>query len=139
MENQEIFKNSLIHWRDFPPLGDERGSLVALESRKTIPFDIKRIYYIFGTLPGVARGFHAHKKLEQIAVCVTGSCRMVLDNGSFRESVRLNSSTKGLYIGNNIWREMYDFSSDCVLLVVASEFYDEQDYIRNYQEFLKMV
>jgi dTDP-4-dehydrorhamnose 3,5-epimerase-like enzyme len=72
---------SLLQWIDFPPLGDERGSLVALEAEKTIPFDIKRVYYIFGTKKNVSRGFHAHQKLQQLAVCVTGSCRMVLDNG----------------------------------------------------------
>jgi len=73
--------SNLVKLIDFPPLGDDRGSLVALEANKTVPFDIKRVYYIFGTKPGVARGFHAHKALKQVAVCVTGSCRMLLDNG----------------------------------------------------------
>jgi len=76
---------SLIKTIDFPPLGDERGSLVALEAHKTVPFDVKRVYYIFGTKPGVSRGFRAHRALQQVSVCVTGKCRMVLDDGERRE------------------------------------------------------
>jgi dTDP-4-dehydrorhamnose 3,5-epimerase-like enzyme len=127
---------SLLQWVEFPPLGDERGSLVALEGNKTVPFDIKRVYYLFGTRRGVSRGFHAHKKLRQVAVCVTGKCRMILDNGKAREEAWLDSPTKGLIIGDLIWREMHEFSLDCVLLVLASEHYDENDYLRNYQQFL---
>jgi dTDP-4-dehydrorhamnose 3,5-epimerase-like enzyme len=123
----------------FPPLGDDRGSLVALETHKTVPFDVKRVYYIFGTKPGVSRGFHAHHALQQVAVCVTGKCRMVLDDGKQREEVWLDSPTKGLLIGDLIWREMHDFSPDCVLLVLASEFYNENDYIRSYDEFKQIV
>jgi dTDP-4-dehydrorhamnose 3,5-epimerase-like enzyme len=130
---------SLIKTIDFPPLGDERGSLVALEAHKTVPFDVKRVYYIFGTKPGVSRGFHAHRALQQVSVCVTGKCRMVLDDGQRREEVWLDSPTKGLLIGDLVWREMHDFSPDCVLLVLASEFYDETDYIRSYDEFKRIV
>lgn len=125
----------LINWITFPPLGDDRGSLVALEANKTVPFEIKRVYYIFGTQQGVARGFHAHHNLKQVAVCVTGKCRMILDDGKNREEAWLDSPTKGLLIGDLIWREMHDFSEDCVLLVLASEHYDEADYIRNYNDF----
>jgi dTDP-4-dehydrorhamnose 3,5-epimerase-like enzyme len=125
---------SLIKIVNFPPLGDERGSLVALESHKTIPFDVRRVYYIFGTQAGVSRGFHAHRALQQVAVCVTGKCRMVLDDGQRREEVWLDSPTKGLLIGDLVWREMHDFSPDCVLLVLASEHYDETDYIRSYDD-----
>ncbi|MEL0638708.1 FdtA/QdtA family cupin domain-containing protein [Marinomonas sp. TI.3.20] len=128
---------SLVQLIDFPPLGDDRGSLVALEANKSIPFDIKRVYYIFGTEQGVARGFHAHKELKQVAVCVTGRCRMVLDDGKHREEVWLDSPTKGILIEDMIWREMHDFSEDCVLLVLASEYYDESDYIRDYDQFLE--
>lgn len=131
--------SSLLKLIEFPPLGDDRGSLVALESNKTVPFDIKRVYYIFGTQPGVARGFHAHKSLKQVAVCVTGSCRMVLDDGQIKEEILLNSPTKGLLIEDLVWREMYDFTPDCVLLVLASELFDENDYIRNYEKFIKVV
>jgi dTDP-4-dehydrorhamnose 3,5-epimerase-like enzyme len=126
---------SLINIISFPPLGDDRGSLVALEANRTIPFDVKRVYYIFGTQPGVSRGFHAHRALKQVAVCVTGKCRMVLDDGQRREEVLLDSPTKGLLIGDLVWREMHDFSPDCVLLVLASEHYSETDYIRSYEEF----
>ena len=130
---------SLIKLIDFPPLGDERGSLVALEANKTVPFDVKRVYYIFGTKPGVSRGFHAHRMLQQVAVCVTGKCRIVLDNGNRREEIWLDSPTKGLRISGLIWREMHDFSPDCVLLVLANEYYDKTDYIRNYDEFQRSL
>jgi dTDP-4-dehydrorhamnose 3,5-epimerase-like enzyme len=130
---------SLIINISFPPMGDDRGSLVALEAHKTVPFNIKRIYYIFGTQPGVSRGFHAHRALQQVAVCVTGKCRMLLDDGRQREEVWLDSPTKGLLIGDLVWREMHDFSPDCVLLVLASEFYNEADYIRSYDEFKRIV
>ena len=108
---------------------------MALEANKTVPFDVKRVYYIFGTQAGVSRGFHAHRALQQVAVCVTGKCRMMLDDGQVREDVWLDSPTKGVLIGELIWREMHDFSTDCVLLVLASELYDESDYIRSYNEF----
>ena len=130
---------SLVQYVEFPPLGDDRGSLVALEALKTVPFDIKRVYYIFGTKTGVSRGFHAHKNLKQVAVCVTGSCRMVLDNGQKRREILLDSPTRGLLIEDLVWREMHDFSPDCVLLVLASEHYDEADYIRDYEDFIKEV
>lgn len=130
---------SLIEFIDFPALGDERGSLVALEAEKSVPFAIKRVYYIFGTKNDVARGFHAHKKLQQVAICVTGKCRMVLDNGQERKETWLDSPNKGLVIGDLVWREMHDFSDDCVLLVLASEHYDESDYIRDYNEFKNQV
>lgn len=130
---------SLIKWIDFSALGDERGSLVALEAEKSVPFMIKRVYYIFQTKAGVSRGFHAHRKLQQVAICITGSCRMILDDGQQRNEVLLNSPNKGLVIGDLVWREMHDFSEDCVLLVLASEHYDESDYIRNYDDFIHQV
>lgn len=132
---------SLISWIDFQTLGDERGSLVALEigMEKAVPFDIKRVYYIYHTAEGVSRGFHAHRNLRQVAICVAGRCRMVLDNGTTREEAWLNSPTKGLLIESMVWREMHDFSADCVLLVLASEHYDETDYIRSYPAFLEQV
>lgn len=130
---------SLIKTVSFNPLGDERGSLVALEAHKTVPFDIKRVYYIFYTGEGVSRGFHAHRNLKQLAVCVTGSCRFILDDGRSREEIVLDSSTTGLLIEEMVWREMHDFSSDCVLMVLANEYYDESDYIRDYREFLRLT
>lgn len=125
----------LIQWLEFPPLGDDRGSLVALEGSKLVPFSIQRVYYLFATKPGVSRGFHAHRQLQQLAICVTGHCRMVLDDGRARQDAWLDSPTKGLLIGNMIWREMHDFSPDCVLLVLADSHYDEADYIRDYDKF----
>ena len=130
---------SIIKIVSFKSLGDERGSLIALEGNKSVPFDIKRVYYIFGTKEGVSRGFHAHLNLKQVAVCVTGSCRFVLDNGKQREEVVLDKSTIGLLINDLTWREMYDFSPDCVLMLLASEYYDELDYIRDYDEFLRCL
>jgi dTDP-4-dehydrorhamnose 3,5-epimerase-like enzyme len=130
---------SLLKWLDLKILGDERGSLVAIEELKDIPFEIRRVYYIFGTKKNVSRGFHAHKNLQQLAVCLSGKCRMILDDGKIREEAWLDSSDKGLLIGSMIWHEMHDFSPDCVLLVLASEHYDESDYIRDYDDFLKQV
>ena len=130
---------SLIQWIHFPPLGDERGSLVAIEAEITVPFDIKRVYYIFDTKSGVVRGLHAHKALSQVMVCLKGSCRVMLDNGLLKEQVVLDSPNKGLLIDSMMWREMHDFSEDCVLLVLANEHYDESDYIRGYDDFLKQV
>ena len=129
---------SLIKLIDLPSLGDQRGGLVAIESNQSIPFEIRRLYYIFNTT-NQSRGFHAHIDLKQVAVCVKGSCRFILDNGHVREEVILSSPTQGLYIEALTWREMHDFSDDCVLLVLASKHYDESDYIRDYQEFLKEV
>lgn len=123
----------------FLPHGDERGQLVAIEEFKDIPFVVKRIYYIYDTQNGVRRGFHAHKKLEQILICVHGSCKIHLDNGTETEEVLLDKPYEGLYISNNMWREMYDFSEGAVLLVLASELYTENDYIRDYSEFLKFI
>ncbi len=123
----------------FPPHGDERGQLIALESGNEIPFEIKRVYYIYDTLPGVRRGFHAHRNLKQILICVHGSCMIHLDDGQQTEEVLLDDPRKGLYISNDMWREMYDFSDGAVLLVLASEYYDEADYIRNYDKFLEML
>lgn len=123
----------------FQPHGDERGQLVALEEFKDIPFRIKRVYYMYDTVPEVIRGHHAHRRLEQILICIHGSCKIKLDNGKETKVVLLEKPYEGLYVANNMWREMYDFSSDAVLMVLASELYDESDYIRDYDEFLKYV
>ncbi|WP_421866025.1 sugar 3,4-ketoisomerase [Motiliproteus sp.] len=130
---------SLIKILDLQSLGDDRGSLVALETHRNIPFDIKRVYYIFDTRNGVSRGFHAHLELKQVAVCVRGSCRFVLDDGHCKEEVVLREPDKGLVIDGVVWREMHDFSEDCILMVLADEYYDENDYIRSYDEFLTYV
>lgn len=123
----------------FQPHGDERGQLIALEEFKDIPFAIKRVYYMFDTVNGVVRGHHAHRSLEQILICIHGSCKIRLDDGKEKKVVSLEKPYEGLYISNNMWREMYDFSPDAVLMVLASELYDESDYIRDYEEFLKFA
>ena len=119
--------------------GDERGSLVVFEDNKNIPFDIKRVYYIFDTKPGVVRGKHAHRNLKQIAICLKGSCKFLLDNGKERYEFVLNSPFMGLYMEGLLWREMFDFSEDCVLLVLASDYFNKKDYIRDYDEFLELA
>lgn len=124
---------------DFEVYGDERGSLIAFEENHNVPFDIKRIYYIFGTNGDVRRGLHAHKNLKQIAICISGSCSFILDDGITKESLTLESRYRGLYIEGLVWHEMYDFSPDCVLMVIADDYYNENDYIRDYQEFLKAI
>ncbi|XKG66910.1 FdtA/QdtA family cupin domain-containing protein [Mesobacillus maritimus] len=125
-------ESKLIH---FDVLGDNRGSLIALEEHKNIPFKIKRVYYIFDTKNNVRRGFHAHKNLDQVLIAVKGSCTIHIDNNKVTKEVVLNNQSTGLYIGSLVWREMYDFSDDCVLLVLASDYYNENDYIRNYEQF----
>lgn len=130
---------TLINTIEFRTLGDERGSLTSLEQNKNIPFDIKRIYYIYDTKEGISRGFHAHKNLEQIAICIKGSCRFLLDDGNHREEIILNKPNIGLHIKGILWREMHDFSKDCVLVVIASEYYNESDYIRDYDTFKKSI
>lgn len=123
----------------FQPHGDDRGQLVALEEFKDIPFRIKRVYYMYDTANGVTRGKHAHKSLQQILICIHGSCKILLDNGKEKKVVPLEKPYEGLYVTNNMWREMYDFSPDAVLMVLASELYDESDYIRDYDEFIEFV
>lgn len=121
----------------FQPHGDERGQLVALEEYKEVPFKIKRVYYMYDMSPGIVRGRHAHKNLQQILICIHGSCKILLDNGNEKKVVPLEKPYEGLYVTNSMWHEMYDFSKDAVLMVLASDIYDENDYIRNYSEFLK--
>lgn len=123
----------------FQPHGDDRGQLVALEEFKDIPFRIKRVYYMYDTANGITRGYHAHKSLQQILICICGSCKVRLDNGKEKKVVPLEKPYEGLYVSNNIWREMFDFSPNAVLMVLASELYDEMDYIRNYDDFLEFV
>jgi len=128
-----------INTIDFEEHGDDRGTLVAVEQMKNLPFEIKRCYYMYDTKPGVRRGFHAHKALKQVLLCVHGSCKILLDDGTEKAEVQLDKPNRGLVIESNIWREMFDFSEDAVLMVLASELYDESDYIRNYEDFIKYV
>ena len=119
--------------------GDSRGQLVAIEEYDEIPFKIKRVYYIYDTNSDVTRGCHAHRTLKQLLVCVSGNCKIILDDGKESQIVLLDKPNEGILICDTIWREMFDFSKDAVLLVLASDIYDEKDYIRDYQEFLRYV
>lgn len=123
----------------FQPHGDDRGQLISLEEENDIPFAIKRVYFMYDTKEGVVRGKHAHRSLEQILVCIHGSCKILLDNGHEKKVVNLEKPYEGLYVANDMWREMFDFSPDAVLEVFASEVYKEEDYIRDYDEFLEYV
>ena len=114
---------------------DARGKLVSVEGASDLPFEIARVYYIIAN-PGAARGFHAHKSLEQLLICVSGSCTVLVDDGAERREVLLDRPDVGLYDRPLHWLEMRDFSSDCVLLVLASAPHEESDYIRDYDEFL---
>ena len=124
---------------NFRVRGDHTGNLVALEKGAEFPFDIKRVYYIWGTDKDAVRGKHAHRKLEQVIVCTSGSCDFILDDGKERTTVHLNSPAQGLHIKSNIWREFTNFSPDCVVMVLASEHYDESDYIRDYEQFKQEI
>lgn len=120
----------------FPTYQNETGTLSFFEAERHIPFDIRRVYYIYDVQGNSRRGFHAHRALEQVLLCIHGSCKILLDNGKEKETVLLDKPNEGLIVENPIWREMYDFSPGAVLLVMASQYYDEADYIRDYDEFL---
>lgn len=120
--------------------GGEDGILIALEHNTcVVPFDIKRVYYIYNVEEKLRRGFHAHKKVKQLIVAVAGSCVLILDDGSNRTSIKMDSPDTGVLITRPLWREMIDFTSDCVLMVAASEVYNADDYIRDYREYRKYV
>ena len=112
----------------FPLHGDATGNLVAVESVNDVPFEIKRIYYITATDGKVRRGFHAHKELKQVLICPRGSCTILLDDGYEKTDVVLDKPNVGLVIDRVLWREMYNFSEDAVLLVLVSDYYTEDDY-----------
>ena len=118
----------------FKPHGDERGKLVAIENQKDIPFDIRRIYYIYDADTDVVRGKHAHKDLNQVLLCLHGSCDILIDNGIEREVVHLNKPEEGIYIHGYVWREMMNFSPDCLLIALVDKLYDPDDYVFDYSE-----
>lgn len=124
---------------DFSIHGDHNGKLVSLEKNSDFPFEIKRVYYVWDTSHDVVRGKHSHKKLQQVIICIHGSCDFILDDGSKRERIHLDNPAQGLYISNNIWREFTNFSEDCVIVVLASEPYIPDDYIHDYEVFKKSV
>ena len=123
---------------EFDEFGDERGSLVVAEgSGKDIPFEIKRVFYMYGSDPTVVRGQHANRKTEFVLINVSGTSKVKVDNGVEQAVIELNRPRMGLYLKTMLWKDMDDFSPDSVLLVLASEHYDGEEYIRNYEEYLK--
>ena len=124
---------------ELPKILDNRGNLTFMESSRHVPFEIKRVYYLYDVPGGALRGGHAHLKLQQYIIAASGSFTVHVDNGSEKEEFYLNRSYYGLYIPTMTWREIDNFSSGSVCLVLASEFYDEADYIRDYDEFQKIA
>ena len=122
---------------DFKVHNDKYGKLVPIEGNESIPFDIERVYYIYEVNEEKRRGFHSHKDLEQVLICTHGSVKILLKTPKEEQIVTLDDPSKGLYVGIDIWREMYDFDDEAVLLVLASRHYDEKDYIREYKDFEK--
>lgn len=121
----------------FKEIQDKYGSLIPIESKESIPFEIKRIYYITNVQEHIRRGYHAHRKLHQILIPLKGTMKVLVKNPNEEEVIELNNHSIGLYIGPYVWREIFDFSEESVLLVLASEHYNEDDYIRNYDFYLE--
>jgi hypothetical protein len=124
---------------NLPKIADPRGNLTFIEGGKHVPFQIQRVYYLYDTPGGAERGGHAHKNLHQLIVAMSGSFDVVLDDGKEKKRFHLNRSYYGLYVCPMIWRELDNFSSGSVCMVLASNFYDESDYYRDFQEFLKVL
>ena len=126
---------------ELPRIVDSRDGIISVaEAGRHVPFDIRRVYYIYGlNYFESIRGLHAHKKLEQALFCINGSVRIDLDDGWRQASIKLDRPNVGLYLGVELWHTMGSFAHNCVLLVMASDYYDESDYIRSYEEFLKLV
>lgn len=120
---------------DLPKIFESRGNLTFIESNRNIPFDIKRVYYLYDVPGGSERGGHAHKALHQLIIAMSGSFDVHLDDGVEKKTIHLNRSYFGLYVCPMIWRQIDNFSSGSVCLVLASDYYDEEDYYRNYSEF----
>lgn len=123
---------------DIPKINNTKGNIGVVEN-DTIPFDVKRVYYLFDVPSGAKRGGHAHKKLKQVILAISGSFDVVLKDGKSKEIITLNRPDKGLLIENNIWRELENFSSGSVCLVLASEEFSENDYIRSYKDYLSFL
>ena len=125
---------------DFNEFGDERGNLVVVEgSGRDVPFDIKRVIYMYGSDPDIIRGQHANRKTKFVLINVSGTSKVKVDNGAETEIIELNKPRMGLFIDTMVWKDMYDFSEDSVLLVLASEHYDGEEYIRDYDTFINEV
>ena len=124
---------------DFIEKGDERGKLVVVEALKDITFEIKRIFYMYGSEKNVIRGQHANKKSQFVLINVSGSSKIRVDNGDKSEVIVLDRPNKGIYIPSMIWKDMFDFSEDSVLLVLSDQYYDSEEYIRDYEQYCKMI
>lgn len=124
---------------EFPDLGDERGNLVVVEGEEQIPFVINRVFYIYGSDETVIRGQHANRISEFVLINVSGTSKVRIDDGTEECIVELNRPRMGLYLSSMLWKDMYDFSADSVLLVLASTHYDGEEYIRNYDDYLKEI
>ncbi len=124
---------------ELPKISDPRGNLSFVESFNHIPFEIKRVYYLYDVPGGECRGGHAHKELQQLIIAMNGSFDVFLDDGLIKKSFTLNRSYKGLYVSKMVWRELKNFTSGAVCVVLASEPYSEEDYYRNYEEFIVNV
>jgi hypothetical protein len=124
---------------DLPKISDPRGNLTFIEGGSQVPFDIRRVYYLYDVPGGAERGGHAHRDLRQLLIAMSGSFDVLLDDGYSRKTVHLNRSHFGLYLPTMIWRELNNFSSGAVCMVLASERYDESDYYRDYNEFLNVA
>ena len=129
----------MLEWVNLPERRSESGNIVIAEEDNDVPFPIRRVYCLVDLGTNTRRGFHAHRELQQLIVCIHGSCRILLDDGEQRREVLLDRPNQGLLIRSMIWREMFDFSTDCVLMVLASEHYEEADYIRDYDAFLQIA
>lgn len=123
----------------FNQLGDSRGNLIALEGMKNIPFEIKRIFYIYETDQNIIRGQHANKKSEFVLINLAGNCKVKIDDGKNKETITLNKASEGIYIDKMVWKDMYDFSKDSILLVLSNQPYDSEEYVKNYIEFKKEI
>lgn len=123
----------------FAELGDDRGNLVVVEGNIDIPFEIKRVFYIYDSDSDVIRGKHANRKTEFVLINISGTSKVKIDDGNETTIVELNRPRIGLYLSKNLWKEMFDFSENSLLLVLASEHYDDTEYIRDYDEFLKEI
>jgi len=121
---------------DLPQIKDNRGNLSVIESLNQIPFEIKRVYYLYDVPGGAERGGHAHKNLEQLIIAISGSFDVILDDGITSKNYHLNRSYYGLYVPKMTWRELNNFSSNSVCLVLASNFFSEDDYYRKYEDFI---
>ena len=124
---------------EFGDLGDERGQLVVVEGEQDIPFEIRRVFYIYGSDSQVIRGQHANRKSEFVLINVSGTSKVRVDNGFEEDIIELNRPRMGLYLPTMLWKDMYDFSEDSVLLVLTNTHYDGSEYIRDYAEYLKEV